>query len=622
MSDSLQKQLAQKEREITAVITISQIISQDIPLPAMLDHVSAEIASLLNAPFCAILIRDHLTDTLHITGSFGLSADYVAVINRQSAQYRWITGLPSDRALAASQPIVWEDARVAPEFAGFQDAVQRQGYITMVAAPLSVRDKHIGTINCYYTSRYTFSTAELSLLSTLANHTATVIRNKQLLDALNHSVSELSLLNQQLDTQRELLLQSEAIHKQLTRLVLEEEGLTAVVSTTADLLSRPVALYDARLQLIAASPNHPNRSLDLKLLPKLQRHQHHSPPRTPISLQVDDQPLLLTPLVARQRTLGYFGVVETPALAAELEQRALEHAATVCTLELVKQRVTLDTDRRMRGDFIDDMLLGRFTDASELKRRAAYFKFTFEGTLRVLVVDINSFGRYIEQHHLSEAQVEEIKHTLANMIEQCCRELKKATFVAPQGDRAVVLWPMRNPQTFTRIEKFATLLRKRMMALWPQLTITVGVSTPITNPLRFSDAHRECLDALAIVKRFGQTVPIITFDDLGIYALLLRSSAVDDLQTFAQRLLEPVLTHDRADDLLNTLSIALRLQFSPQKSAEALFVHPNTVKYRLRQLRELLNVDLNNTQQMLEVQLALLIYSLTPVEKLSSKDKQ
>lgn len=614
MTKTLHTRLAKKEREVAAVITISQIINQEIPLPSMLDLVSAEIALLLNAPFCAILIHNSQTNTLHIKGSFGLSSEYVEAINQQSDQFGWITALPSGKALHASQPVVWEDVRVASEFADFQEAVVNQGYVTMVAAPLGVGTNQIGTINCYYTSHYTFSDAELSLLMTLANHTATVIHNKQLIDELNQSVSVLSALNQQLDRQRNLLLQSEAIHKQLTRLVLEEEGVKTVVNTTADLLNRPVALYDARLQLIAKSANSPLHTLSHTLLPELQHHRQHKPSLAPLIVNVSQEPTTLVPLVARQRTFGYLAVLSPTSLTAELEQRALEHAATVCTLELVKQRVTQDTSRRMRGDFVDDMLLGRFTDEAELKRRAAYFGFIFEGTFRVLVVDIHSFSRYIEQNNLTEAQAAEIKHTLTTTTEQCCQEFKKTTFVAPQGDRAIVLWPMRQPQTTNRLKKFATLLSQKMMALWPNLIITVSVSTPLDNPLRFSNAHRECLDALAIVKRFGRTSHIIVFDELGIYALLLRSNAVDDLQDFAQRLLEPLLNHDRADDLLHTLKVALQHQFSPQKSAETLFVHPNTVKYRLNQIRDLLDVDLRNAEQMLELQLALLVHSLTPTD--------
>ncbi len=603
MTQPLEEQLAKKEREVAAVIAINQIISEDKPLPTMLDHVSAEFALLLNAPFCAILIRNRPSDALHIMGSFGLSAEYVTTINRQSDQYGWMAGLPSTQALRSTKPIVWEDARSAPEFANFKAAVERQGYVTMIAVPLIAGERQIGTINCYYTSRYTFNEAELSLLKTLATHTATVIRNKQLLDALNHSVSELSNLNRQLEAQRELLFQSEAIHKQLTQLVLEEKGLAAVVTTTGELLGRPVALYDARLQQIASSPDHPTVAPTLALLPKKSS-------RAPIQLTLQGQPALLMPLAARRRTLGYLGVITTSPLLAEIDQRALEHAATVCTLELVKQRVTLDTERRMRGDFVDDMLLGRFTDVAELKRRATHFGYTFNGVFRVILIDIDQFRQYIEQHDLNEARVEEIKHALANITEQCCAELKKATFVAPQGDRAIVFWPMRQPHLTERIEAFVALLAQRMGALWAGLSLAVGVSTPVTDPLDVADAQRECLDALAIRKRFGRKAPLILFDQLGIYALLLRNNAVEDLQDFTERLLAPILAHERADELLHTLDVALRHQLSPQKSADALFVHPNTVKYRLKKLRELLGIDLSETQQLLEVQLALLIHAL------------
>lgn len=604
MTHELRTLLEKKEREVAAVIAISQIVSTDDPLPTILDAVSAEFALLLNAPFCAVLIDGQPNQPLQIMGSFGLSAEYTAAVNRHAERYGWMAGLPSERALRAGEPLVWHDAQNAPDFADFQDSVRQQGYVTMIAVPMIVGERPIGTINCYYTTHYTFSEAELTLLTTLASHTATVVRNRQLLDALNRSISELSKLNSQLEAQRELLSQSEAIHQQLTRLVLEEQGLTAVVTTTSELINHPVALYDVRFRPIATSPDHPPVKLDITHLPTPSV-------RAPIPLNLHGQPALLMPLAVRRRTLGYLGVLSAPEQLAEIDQRAFEHAATVCTLELIKQRVALDTDRRMRSDFVDDLLLGRFTDVAELKRRANYFGYTFAGSLRVILVDIDQFGEYIEQHNLGETWVEEIKHSLASMTEQCCAELKKATFVAPQGDRALVLWPMRQPQISERIEQFADLLTRRANTQWPGLQLAIGVSSPLADPFQIGAAQRECLDALAIRKRFGRKSPLILFDQLGIYALLLRSNAVADLQDFSHRLLAPLLNHDRSDELLHTLEVVLRHQFSPQKSAEALFVHPNTVKYRLNQLRDLIDNDLNETQHILELQLALLIHSLS-----------
>jgi len=112
--------------------------------------------------------------------------------------------------------------------------------------------------------------------------------------------------------------------------------------------------------------------------------------------------------------------------------------------------------------------------------------------------------------------------------------------------------------------------------------------------------------------RLGRAGGTIGVRELGPYALLLRTTARDELEAFARRTLEPLLAHDRAhgSDLLRTLRIHLEEDRVQRRTAARCFIHVNTVVYRVRRLEELLGVSLDNPQAVFDLTLALRILDL------------
>ena len=57
-----------------------------------------------------------------------------------------------------------------------------------------------------------------------------------------------------------------------------------------------------------------------------------------------------------------------------------------------------------------------------------------------------------------------------------------------------------------------------------------------------------------------------------------------------------VLDNEKKDILTLTVRTFVKNNFSYQKTADELFTHVNTVRYRIHQLEELWNVDLSSTE--------------------------
>jgi DNA-binding PucR family transcriptional regulator len=102
------------------------------------------------------------------------------------------------------------------------------------------------------------------------------------------------------------------------------------------------------------------------------------------------------------------------------------------------------------------------------------------------------------------------------------------------------------------------------------------------------------------------------FDRLGVLQLLLAPGGRKELERFARGVLGDIMRYDEEHgaELVKTLDLYLASGGSLQDSAPSLYVHPKTVRYRLRRITEISTIDLGDPEQLLNVQLALKILKL------------
>lgn len=113
-----------------------------------------------------------------------------------------------------------------------------------------------------------------------------------------------------------------------------------------------------------------------------------------------------------------------------------------------------------------------------------------------------------------------------------------------------------------------------------------------------TDVHRSYADAkttLAICEQV-QGTGWMTCEETGIYQWVAMLSLHPEANYSAKRTLLPILDFDRRHHthLLDTLKVYLDCDRSKQQTADALFIHRQTLYHRLEQLEQLLPIDLND----------------------------
>jgi sugar diacid utilization regulator len=174
-----------------------------------------------------------------------------------------------------------------------------------------------------------------------------------------------------------------------------------------------------------------------------------------------------------------------------------------------------------------------------------------------------------------------------------------AAVLAPRADapgaEVVVLLPGTDDAAATRAAD--AVLRELQSAL-PGHTFALGRSRPATDP---ADLHRAGAEALlaANVTEGDADRPVLAFEESGAYRLLLSAMSEDpaELQRFYAETVEPLVAYDEQYEtgLVLTVEAFLEADGNVAGTAQRLFTHRHTIRYRLERVKELSGLDVGST---------------------------
>jgi DNA-binding PucR family transcriptional regulator len=126
----------------------------------------------------------------------------------------------------------------------------------------------------------------------------------------------------------------------------------------------------------------------------------------------------------------------------------------------------------------------------------------------------------------------------------------------------------------------------------------VGRSRPASDPLELARAADEALLA-ANVAEGDQEHRVLAFEETGAYRLLLSAMSENpgELQRFYAETVEPLVAYDEqyATDLVATVEAFLEADGNVAGTAQRLFTHRHTIRYRLERVRELCGLDVGSS---------------------------
>ncbi|MCY7326812.1 MAG: helix-turn-helix domain-containing protein [Microbacteriaceae bacterium] len=334
----------------------------------------------------------------------------------------------------------------------------------------------------------------------------------------------------------------------------------------------------------------------------------------------------------------------TPWIAADVfgaaPRELLRSVSLTQTLQLIKVTVEVVEDRvKGRDETLREAILLYSREiafaAADVYARAAEARGLWDARLEALVVDSILSGEYDDElpsriaalgwHGHGEVSV--LVGTAPGMLDvdmlrRTARHLHADVLIGVQGSRLVLVIGRAHPTPpdgETTVESTLVPFMDIATALEPGFGdghLVLGHEVP-----SLVDASKSAKAALAgfAVARAWRNAPRPAFaDDL----LPERALAGDALarSTLINRIYRPLQAH--STELLATLWCYLDNGRSLEATARELFVHPNTVRYRLKRVSEVIGWDATGARESLILQAALILGSIAEPDAVPRKRRR
>ena len=162
------------ERHIEALTKISKAITSDRYIEDILRLVVTVTAETMRSKICSLWLLDDNDNALKLRATQSISEDYLK--ERSLKMGEGIVGQVALTHKPRSVPDVLEE----PDYKE-KELARKEGLVSMLSVPMVVKDRVVGVINCYTSSRHEFTETEKNVLITVANEAAVAIENTELM---------------------------------------------------------------------------------------------------------------------------------------------------------------------------------------------------------------------------------------------------------------------------------------------------------------------------------------------------------------------------------------------------------------------------------------------------------
>jgi len=598
-----------------ALIEIGRQLTRSLDV----DHVIAAIveqtvAAISAADAAALFLHDTGSDRLIARAATGFDPDPLAKLRLRPNES--LTG----RVFAERRSAIFASAENVDEGMSTMSSENRHWYTfairhlphprSVMATPVQSVDRCWGVLVVdNFAAPRNFTAPDLALLEALASQATVALENADLYQRQKEHSQRLAELNR-------YLLRFRKAHDHMMRSILEGRDIQAMAGWLAQAVERPILVQDLFLNLMACSGDLeasglPGRLEDYQLAdtadmrPVLERlvatKRALDIPRSSRS----DGPArrLAMPVSAGRDVLGYLVALNSEGLEP-IDLMTLESAAMVFAVAMLQERAVVEIEQRLTGELLWSLIS---TDPDDRARhRAAQMGIDLKQLYSVMLIVMDQSDARSEQ---PEEQWHRHRRQVHSTTERFLRNRAEGSLVTMDSDKLIALVPKDPDSAPIRLasELQATLARDL-----PDFTFSIALGRETDDPSRYRTSYGEALRALRLNRTRRGRQQVIPYEALGPVRLILESTDRVQLARQAHDTLGPVLDYDRKHrtGLVKTLVAYVKENQKPAPTAKRLFIHVNTLNYRLGRIEDLLGGPLDDWDRRLDVQLALKILEL------------
>lgn len=414
---------------------------------------------------------------------------------------------------------------------------------------------------------------------------------KAWVDLINPVMAE--LLNRQLV----MLKKSNSIRHLFIDEVLKGRTLSSIGKILSELTESAVTILELKNMTIYTWPNNFNHNIKSRDLYFLQNSANKSGLEIIYSSIGNTEGTVLPVEIARNIE-GYIIIWKKDL--REIDQIAVEHATTVVALCIQQLMAVNETNQRFLDDFLKQLLKGELSD-SYVREQAG--ELGWEINSGNIVVTVRA--KYMDPSKDTFFKSYDIFKYFKSFLHA---HNFKLLMGMNEKDTIIFLIPC-DGLCSDNIIKTIIDAKERLINENKKLRIAVGIGKNYESidkiPLSYKEASIACKVSMALNQD-------CKYSEIGVYSLLVELLDFAETDDYLDRLIYPIVDYDEKNnsEIFQTLETFINFNSNYRETARAMFVHHNTIRYRLKLAEKIIGLDLQSPQTILSLMLGIKLFYL------------
>jgi len=420
----------------------------------------------------------------------------------------------------------------------------------------------------------------------------------------NLSILVNKVLEVSLDKHVETLKFRNDIHDKLMDLFLQGKSLSDLIDSLANMIRLDVVLLDNNFEILCSSYDYSKDKIELSFSQAEKTiYDNEIKLTTPLE-EINKESLIIQPIKAGSNNFGYIVIPNQEQLNKANLKLAAEQASMLIASVFYKNYAVLEKEKTFQDAFIRNILQGKIDSQLEAIEKAKVFGWELEFPQLMMIIKL--FG---EDENVKREIYEEISNArfIAEIFSKNFSLYNDKFNTIYLNDSLVVFI---NAIFDSKIESNMQQIAEEVIAeVDHNIKVGVGISTLVEKITQFPEIYNKLNKTVQLADILNEDSFVVNYNELKVFNIIEKVGDNKLLNEFVYDKLGSLINYERENDgeLIETLKNLIENNFNVKKTSREMYVHYNTLRYRVNKLKEC-NIDIENGYDTAEIVFAYNIY--------------
>lgn len=320
------------------------------------------------------------------------------------------------------------------------------------------------------------------------------------------------------------------------------------------------------------------------------------PIRCQRSMNEESVSCIISPIMIDGTYYGNITCWEMDSDHLSIDIAILEKASSLLSLEFLRQKVKYEMEQQYKNDFVRELLYSDNIKEKNVIEWGASYRITKDTDYCCMLLRMKSNDRKVNpQEKLKDSKI-------IIMIEKMIPE----GLVGYIRNGICLILPDAKAEEHIEKKLYAAI----SSYIGSKYQLLMGIGRIGKGPQGIQTSYRQAEQVLNLHESSNTTQKIMHYNQLGVYRLINQVKDSQEIEDLYDETIGKLIEADAKSELLNTLESYFKHHEVLNRTAEDLFIHVNTLKYRLKKIEEITGYDLKKSDGKFHLYLGLKIHRL------------